>query len=82
MGVYRMVGRVFTVERLVRCSDQRYFNTIPLHLWDQLMPACDRLIDHRLRRRMNETWSLATSCCILKEAARQIVENHWAMEMA
>lgn len=82
MAVFRMVERRFTVERLVRCSDQAYFNTIPLHQWDQLVPTLERMVDRRLMKELGEGWSLSTGVCILKEASRQVVENHWTMEVA
>lgn len=81
-AVFRMVERRFTAERLVRCSDQSYFNTIPLHQWDMMVPTLERMVDRRLMKELGEGWSLGTGVCILKEAARQIVENHWAMEVA
>jgi hypothetical protein len=82
MPVYLMVKRRFTVEQLVRCPDQRHFNTIPMHEWEMLVPAVKLMVPRQLIKATNEGWSNATSVCILKEAARQIVENHWALEVA
>lgn len=76
MPIYHMVKRHFTVERLVRCSDQRYFNTIPLHHWHMLVIAAKSMTDRQLIKTTSEGWSDATGVCILKEAARQIVETH------
>ena len=73
------VRRHFTVERLVRCSDQDYFNTIPLIEWDRLSSAVHRT---QLMRDAGEGYSLGTAVCVLKEAGRQLVQAHWAMEMA
>lgn len=81
-GIFRMVERRFTAERLVRCSDQANFNTIPLHQWDQLETVVARMVDRQLMKAAGEGWSLGTAVCILKEAARQVVENHWAMAVA
>lgn len=81
-AVFHMVERRFTAERLVRCSDQAYFNTIPLTLWDMMVPVLERMVDRRRMKELGEGWSLGTGVCILKEAARQVVENHWSMEMA
>lgn len=81
-GIFHMVERRFTAERLVRCSDQLYFNTIPLHQWDQLVPMLERMVDRQLMKSLGEGWSLGTGVCILKEAARQVVENHWSMAAA
>ena len=76
MAIIRMVERRFTAERLVRCSDQEYFNTIPLHQWDQLVPVVQSLTNQQMRKDAGEGWSLSTGVCILKEAGRQLVEAH------
>lgn len=81
-GIFHMVERRFTAERLVNCSDQLWFNTIPLNQWDQLMPCVGMMVNRVLMRELGEGWSLGTSVCILKEAARQVVENHWSMAAA
>jgi hypothetical protein len=78
-GVLDSVRRHFTVERLVRCSDQEYFNTIPLIEWDRLSSMVHLT---RAMKDAGEGMSLATAVCILKEAGRQLVEAHWAMEEA
>jgi hypothetical protein len=76
--VTMMVERRFTTERLLRCSDQEYFNTIPLHNWDQLVPAVNAATSRTLLKAAEEGWSLSTGICIAKEAARQIVEAQLA----
>ena len=81
-GIIRMVERRFTAERLVRCSDQAYFNTIPLHQWDMMVPVLWSMADRQLLREAGEGWSLGTGVCILKEAARQVVQDHWNLEAA
>lgn len=78
-GVLDAVRRHFTVERLMRCSDQDYFNTIPLIQWDRLAHAVPRT---QMMRDAGEGWSLGSAVCILKEAGRQLVEAYWAMEVA
>ena len=62
------VEQYFTVERLVGCSDQEHFNTIPLAMWNRL--RC------QIMRDMGESWSEGTAFAVLKEAARQLVEAH------
>jgi hypothetical protein len=80
-AVMGVVERRFTTERLVRCSDQEYFNTIPLHQWDQLTPAVQAFTDRQMLRDAVEGWSLSTGVCIAKEAGRQLVEAYHAMAM-
>jgi len=80
-AVVAMVKRAFTVERLVRCSDQDYFNTIPLHRWDSMAMAAQAQ-SKQLRKDTGEGLSLTTGVCILKEAARQLVETHHAEQTA
>lgn len=81
-ALFHAVARNFTVERLVRCSDQLWFNTIPLHLWDRLEPLCKCMVSKSMLLHAHETWSSATGVCILKEAARQVVSNYWVMQVA
>lgn len=78
-GVLDTVRNWFGVERLVRATDQEYFNTIPLVEWDRLANAVPRT---QAMRDAGEGWSLGSAVCILKEAARQLVEAHWSMEAA
>ena len=78
-GILDTVRRYFTVERLVRARDQEYFNSIPLIEWDRLSGSVWRT---QLMRDTGEGYSLSTAVCILKEAGRQLVEAHWAMEAA
>ena len=74
-GVLDSVRRHFTMERLMRCSDQENFNTIPLVQWDMLSSAVHRT---QIMRDAGEGMSLGTAVCILKEAARQLVEERAA----
>jgi len=64
------------VRRLIKCSDQENFNTIPLSHWDQLEVAVRSGVDRQLLRAAGETWSPATSVCIAKEAAHQLVDAY------
>ena len=62
------VTQYFTLERLVKCGDQEDFNTIPLAQWNRI--RC------QIMRDSGESWMLGTAVCVLKEAARQLVEAH------
>jgi hypothetical protein len=78
-NVLSTVRSWFGVERLLRTRDQEYFNTIPLIEWDRLVHAVPRT---QMMRDAGEGWSLGSAVCILKEAGRQLVDAHWAMEVA
>lgn len=67
------VIRTFTIARLSASKDE-HFNDIPLHKWD-MAPLIGNGISAKLKA--GGDWlSMATKVCILKEAARQIVEDH------
>ena len=60
------------IERLQR-SDDHYFNDIPLELWDKIsvpVPAQSA----KLLRECGDYPTLAGAVCIMKEAARQMIE--------
>lgn len=59
------------VELLIASTD-RHFNDIPLQEWDR-MPA-PRFLNEKMKR-CGDYLTLAGKVCILKEAARQIVED-------
>ena len=75
-GIRSSVKRSVGLDNLVRCSDQEYFNTIPLRLWDVLTYNIRVMVDKALLASANEGWSLSTGVCIAKEAARQLVEEY------
>lgn len=57
-------------------STDPHLNDIPLRLWDNIVST--RLITSDIARQLKECgdWlSLGTGVCILKEAARQIIED-------
>lgn len=63
------------VPSLKACDDQRHFNDIPLARWDRLAPIP---VPFRLDKAMREAGDYPTQAglvCILKEAARQLVEG-------
>jgi len=75
-GVKRLVIDRFGVDQLVNTPDQEYLNTINLSQWDGLVPLL--WMDFKvcaLMRSTNEWRSLGTGVCILKEAARQLIEE-------
>ena len=78
-SVLDAVRQHITVDRLVRARDQEYFNPIPLVEWDRLSSHVPRT---QVMKAAGEGWSLGSAVCILKEAGRQLVEAHWAMEAA
>lgn len=80
--IYHLVLRQFTAKRLADCSDQEYFNDISIHLWDHMESSWRALVDKSLLKDTGEGWSSATSVCILKAAARQIVVTYVALDMA
>ena len=61
-------------DKLIRSTDQRYFNDISLHIWDMLMVPVPYSIAQKLRAQ-GDYPTLCSAVCILKEAARQIVEG-------
>lgn len=70
--VLRYIGR----ERLLRSTDP-HLNDIKLPEWDWLVPHIDG-VAVTLLREAGDFLSLGTGVCILKEAARQIIEEEMA----
>lgn len=81
-GVRSLVKSRFGVERLTASRDE-HFNDIPLAEWDSFwvryanrgMYIEPGLTVSALIRQAGEDFSASTGTCILKEAARQIVEE-------
>lgn len=72
--VLRVVESQFTAARLKKSfQSDEHFNNIPLQ-WDWLAQATRYMVERNLREH-EDFWSLGTGVCILKEAARQIVES-------
>jgi hypothetical protein len=67
-GIKALVLRTIGEKKLIE-SKKEYFNDIPLHIWDGLA------IQRNLLFMIDKAYSLAGAVCILKEAARQIVEE-------
>lgn len=78
--VTRMVERVITTERLLKSSDQRYFNDIALGRWDMMVPALWSMVSQDLLDQAGEIRTLGTGVSILKAAARQLVEGYCALD--
>ena len=75
--IISMVKNRFGVTTLKACEDQRYFNDIPLQQWDSLSQALIP-VPFGLNTAMREAGDYPTQAglvCILKEAARQLVER-------
>jgi hypothetical protein len=51
-----------------------HFNTIPLNEWDAIVHIYKAFANLELLKKAGEVWSLAAGVCIMKEAARQMVE--------
>lgn len=69
--VKRVVLRNITLKALLESRD-RSFNDIPLGRWDILVPELFSLRDALARN--GDSLALGTGVCILKEAARELVE--------
>lgn len=70
-----VLGRIG--EDKVLSSTDPYLNDIPLGLWDAMEPTLRGYRDVRAKvKEAGDTWSLNTSVCILKEAARIIRDRN------
>jgi hypothetical protein len=70
--VTALVLQEITAERINRSTDP-HFNDIGLPRWDRMSGDIDRLTRAAVKA-AGDTMSLSTTCCIAKEAARQIKE--------
>lgn len=72
------IARNFGVDRLKRAfARDEHFNTIPLIEWDAYNPLFTQLDSlPKAVRNVGDQWSMSTSVCIVKEAARQVVEEN------
>lgn len=71
-AVQESFGAEALIEEHSKCP---HFNSIPIQYWDALAIIEKESVDHDLLREAGESWSQCTGLCILKEAARQIVES-------
>jgi len=74
--VKRIVKDRFGIEQLVNTPDQENLNTLTLSIWDGLVPLL--WMDFEicgLLKSANEWRTLGTGVCILKEAAKQLIEE-------
>ncbi len=67
--IINLVRNYVTATRIERSADQ-HFNDIPLRKWDSLEPSLRKLVSGL--KENGEAWSLSTSVCIAKAAARAI----------
>ena len=83
-GMRQMVLRNITLERLQR-SQNEYFNDVTrLQDWDLMKDVTFRMLDMKKWRELQYPeytgltsvgWSYSDNICILKEAARQLIEK-------
>jgi len=71
--ILRLVQKQFSLDSLKEAGDN--FNGIPLEEWDLLAGWLDRAEVNAALKAHNDFWSLASCVCILKEAARQLIEK-------
>ena len=83
IGMKSMVARTITLERLQRSTDP-HLNDIPLAHWDQMRAGTFAMLDLKKWREIQYPeytdprsigWSMSDNTCLLKEAARQLVEE-------
>lgn len=67
--IYLVGGRLGN--QIAKSSDP-YFNDISLRLWDLMAPNIKAMLDLSKLKQAGETWSLSTSICIAKQAAKLI----------
>jgi hypothetical protein len=74
--VKRIVKDRFGIDNLVNTPDQENLNTLNLSIWDGLVPLLwmDFTICSLLKS-ANEWRTLGSGVCILKEAAKQLIEE-------
>lgn len=65
----------FTIRKLIEASQQeKELNSIPLAKWDSLMHYT-KYCKTKLQEN-GDSYTMATSVCILKAAARQLIKEH------
>lgn len=73
-GIKQRVRHAFSIESLIDGKDD-HFNNIPLEQWVSLLPVVPFEINSKIKQ-CNDFATKAGVVCILKEAARQIVEEN------
>ena len=72
-----VVKQKFGVQKLKDCINKdKYLNNIPLSEWEKL--GCLLTKNSETRKRIKRTgsfWALADGVCIVKEAAKQLIEE-------
>ena len=81
-GMKKMVESRFTLERLKRSKDGHFNDVTQLREWDVLNDLTRSMLDKALWKSLEcpytengYLWSMNNNICILKEAARQLVEE-------
>ena len=82
--IKQIVANSIGIPVILACKDP-HFNTIPLKRWDSLEPIIKIFVNtDKIRKAENWSdpttypWSLATSVCIAKQAAKHIKKNKGA----
>jgi hypothetical protein len=75
--VIKLVETTIGKDRILRSTDP-YFNDIPLGKWDMLHHSVMAYVRSKLREADPCGETLSDTCCIAKQAARMIKENHHA----
>lgn len=67
----------FGLDTLVKAyQEDENLNSIKLIKWDRLAYFAGKYVDQNLLEKAEEIFSLATVVCILKNAARQLIEKY------
>ena len=72
--VKQLVARTFSIPVLLDSKDP-HLNDIPLKRWDFLVYYLGSSTDRKLRE-CGDWLSLGTGVCILKQAAKQLIQKH------
>lgn len=75
-GVKHVIESHFSKDKLLAAyKEDKHFNTIPLLAWDNLELFIKANVSSTLLKETKEYWSLSTSVCIAKAAARLLIEK-------
>jgi hypothetical protein len=71
-----LVLGTFGLTRLAKSyRNDKHLNNIPLAEWDRLEPFARMYVSKKLLKDLSETWSLATSICVLKNIAISAISH-------